>query len=90
VDLQDEYLLDQLEALARRLDVVVRYERLSGEETSGAGGLCRLKGRPVVIIHAQAATPVKIRILAESLKQFPLNGLYLKPALRKLLEGPEE
>jgi hypothetical protein len=88
--LKEEHLLDLLEALAQRLDIWVRYEMLSGEEPSGAGGLCWVKGRPVVIIHAQAAIPVKIRILAESLKQFPLHGFYLKPALRELLEGPEE
>ncbi|MBI5582630.1 MAG: hypothetical protein HY892_02290 [Deltaproteobacteria bacterium] len=86
--MKDEYLLDQLEALAQRLGISVRYEMLSGEEASGAGGLCRVKGRPVVIIHTQAATHVKIRILIESLKQFPLDDFYLKPALRELLEGP--
>jgi hypothetical protein len=85
--MKDEYLLDQLEVLAQRLGVAVRYEMLSGEESSGAGGLCRVKGNPVVIIHAQAAVDVKIRILAESLKRFPLDDLYLKPALRELLEG---
>lgn len=89
MELQDEYLLDQLEALAQRLGVAVRYETLSGEETAGAGGLCRVKGKPVVIIHARAPISVKIRILAESLKRFPLDELYIKPALRKLLEGPE-
>lgn len=88
--MKDEYLLDQLEALAQRLGIPVRYEMLSGDESSGAGGLCRVKGCPVVIIHARAALEVKIHILVQSLKQFPLDDLYLKPALRELLEGPEE
>jgi hypothetical protein len=88
--LKEEHLLDLLEALAQRLDIWVRYEMLSGEEPSGAGGLCWVKGRPVVIIHAQAALEVKIRILVQSLKQFPLDDLYLKPALRELLKGPED
>jgi hypothetical protein len=87
VDLQDEYLLDQLEALAQRLGIPVRYETLSGEEASGAGGLCRVKGRPMVIIHIQAPLEVKVRILADSLKRFPLDDLYVKPAIREFLEG---
>jgi hypothetical protein len=88
--LEDEILLHQLEELANRLGIAVRHEPVSVEESSGAGGLCRLKGKYVLIIHSQASVQEKVRLFIDALKQFPLSGIYIKPALRELLEGPEE
>ena len=88
--LNDEYLLNQLEELAGRLEIAVRYENLNAEESTGAGGLCRLKGKYVLIIHSQAMVKEKVRILTEALKQFPINDLYVKPIIRRLLEGHQE
>ena len=42
--MSDEFLLDQLEELAKKLGIKVRYENFTLEESSGAGGLCRWKG----------------------------------------------
>jgi hypothetical protein len=88
--LDDEYLLNQLEELAGRLEIRIRYENLNAEESTGAGGLCRLKGKYVLIIHSQTAVKEKVQILTEALRQFPINDLYVKPIIRKLLEGNQE
>lgn len=88
--LDDEYLLNQLEELAGRLGIAIRYENLNAEESTGAGGLCRLKGKYVLIIHSQTTAKEKVRIITESLKQFPISDLYVKPIIRKLLEGHQE
>ena len=88
--LDDELLLNQLEELAGRLEITVRYENLNAEESTGAGGLCRLKGKYVLIIHSQTTVKEKVRILTEALRQFPINDLYVKPIIRKLLEGNQE
>lgn len=88
--MNDDFLLNQLEELAGRLEIAVRYENLNAEESTGAGGLCRLKGKYVLIIHSQTAAKEKVRILTEALKQFPINDLYVKPIIRKLLEGNQE
>jgi hypothetical protein len=81
----DEVLLDQLEELANRLGINVRYEKVILEESSSAGGLCRWKGEYVLIIHAQAPLKEKIQVLTEVLKRFPLGDIYIRPVIREML-----
>jgi hypothetical protein len=81
----NEFLLDQLEDLANRLEIKVRYENVNLEESSSVGGLCRLKGEYVLIIHAQAPVKEKIEVLTEVLKRFPLGDIYIRPVIRELL-----
>ena len=88
--MNDDHLLNQLEELAGRLEIAIRYEPVNAEETSISGGLCRLKGKYVLIIHSQSTVKEKIRILVEALRQFPLNDIYVKPVIRELLEGSKE
>ena len=83
--MSDEFLLDQLEDLANRLGIKVRYENVNLEESSSVGGLCRLKGEYVLIIHAQAPVKEKIEVLTEVLKRFPLGDIYIRPVIRELL-----
>jgi len=86
----DDFILNQLEELAGKLEITIRYENVNVEESSTVGGLCRLKGKYVLIIHSQATGKEKIRILTEALRQFPLTDIYLKPNIRQLLEGSQE
>jgi hypothetical protein len=81
----DEFLLDQLEELADKLGIKVRYESVNLEESSSAGGLCRLKGEYVLIIQAQAPVKEKIQVMTEVLKRFPLGDIYIRPVIRELL-----
>ena len=83
--MSDEFFLDQLEDLANRLGIKVRYENVNLEESSSVGGLCRLKGEYVLIIHAQAPVKEKIEVLTEVLKRFPLGDIYIRPVIRELL-----
>jgi len=76
-----------LEVLAGQLGITLRYEPVNVEDSSSNGGLCRIKGHYVLIIHSQASDKEKIRLLTEALRLFPLNDIYLKPALRELLES---
>lgn len=85
--MSDEYFLDQLEALANKLGIKVRYENVKLEESSSAGGLCRLKGEYVLIIHAPATVKEKIQVLTEVLRRFPLGDIYIRPVIRELLDG---
>jgi hypothetical protein len=83
-------LLNQLEDLAARLGIKVRYEHLNLEETSGVGGLCLLRGEYVLIIQAQASVQDKVQVLIEVVKRFPLGDLYIRPVLRELLGESQE
>lgn len=85
--MNDELILNQLEELADRLGIEIRYENVTGDEAPGVGGLCRLKGATVLIIHSQAPLRDKIELLIEVLKRFPIGDLYIRPVIRELLEG---
>jgi hypothetical protein len=83
--LNDEALLNQLEELAERMAIAVRYEN-----SPGSGGLCRLQGEYVLIVHSRATVREKIRIVTKALRQFDFSEIYVIPALRELLERSGE
>jgi hypothetical protein len=85
--LDENTLLGQLEELARSLGIEIRYEILKREGLSSAGGLCRLKGQYLLIIHSKAPVPEKIEGLARAVKRFDLAQLYLRPGLREFLDS---
>lgn len=85
----DDYTtLMRLEELADKLGVPIRYEAIKTEEELPAspGGLCRLQGRLLIIVDSRVPVKSKIRVLADALKRFDLDGVYVLPALRELLE----
>jgi hypothetical protein len=86
----DEFLLDQLEELANKLGIKVLYEKVTLEDSSSAGGLCRWKGEYVLIIDALAPLKEKIQVLTEVLKRFPLGDIYIRPVIRELLGESKE
>jgi hypothetical protein len=85
--LDENTLLGQLEELARALAIEVRYEPLKREGAFATGGLCRLRGQYLLIVHSKASVPDKIDALASALKRFDLSQLYLKPGLREFLDS---
>jgi hypothetical protein len=87
---KDELVLSQLEGLAYKLGIAIRYDKVIRDESSGRGGLCRIQGDYVLFIDSQATTKEKIRVSIEALKQFNLADIHIKPAIRDLLEGSKE
>jgi len=82
----DHIALDQLEALADGLGIEIRYEKIPQDDVTIAGGRYRLKGKNVVVIDSRATTKDRVRILVQALKPFDLADVYIRPALRELLE----
>ena len=85
----DEHtIIDQLEELAERFAIQIRYEPIKQDEdlVRVVGGLCLLRGEYVLIIDSKAAIRDKIRTFAEALRHFDLDQIYIKPALRELIE----
>jgi hypothetical protein len=78
-------ILAELEKLAKRLGVVVRFEAFDAK-TAAKGGLCLLRGSPFVVIDAGLPMLDKIGILSEALSTFDLEAIYLPPVLRSRLE----
>jgi hypothetical protein len=84
--LDETVLLSHLEALAHTLGIQIRYESIESETTFPSGGLCRIRDKPVIIVNMKAPVGEKIQTLTQALRRFDLSNIYLKPALRDLLE----
>jgi hypothetical protein len=76
----DEHtIIDQLEELAERFGLKIRYEPIKQDEdlVRVVGGLCLLRGEYVLIIDSKAAMGDKIRTFAEALWAFrPRSDLF--------------
>jgi hypothetical protein len=89
ISMDDYTALSQLEGLADKLEIPIRYEKIE-DELTGMGGLCRIEGNYILIIHSKATVKEKIQILIEGLRRFDLGDIYVRPALRELLEEYEK
>jgi hypothetical protein len=85
---KDELLLSQLETLAHELGITIRHFKFIRDESSGRGGLCRIKGKYVLFIDSQAPTKEKIGVTIDALRQFDLGDIQVEPFIRELLKGP--
>jgi hypothetical protein len=83
--LDGKTILGQLEELARRLEIKVRYEPIRGEGPFYMGGLCRVRGENILIINSKATMRDKIQALVRAVKQFDISQIYMRPALREFL-----
>jgi hypothetical protein len=88
--LDENTLLHQLEELAESLNVEVRYETFKGEGAFSPGGLCKLKGKYLLIINSKAGVREKAEAIAGALKGFDLSQVYLRPGLREFLDALAE
>jgi Zn-dependent peptidase ImmA (M78 family) len=86
--MDDRSLIDLLEELAEKLGVKIRYEAIRQDEDAVhvAGGLCLLRGEYVLIVNSRDTAKERIHTLAKALKHFDLDQVYLRPALRELLD----
>lgn len=88
--MEDDLLLLYLEELALSLEIQVRHEALDDEIAFCSGGLCRIKGKNVLIVNRRAATAEKVKAVGKALKRFDLSGVYIKPAVREFLDSGED
>ncbi|MDZ7262617.1 MAG: hypothetical protein ONB05_11000 [candidate division KSB1 bacterium] len=79
--MEEETILQQLEQLVQTLAIELRYEKGDFE-----GGLCRVNNHRVFIINATLPIHKKIKLLAGELGSLDLNQVFIRPALRKIIE----
>ena len=86
--MDEQFIIDQLEELAERFGIQIRYEPIKQDEdlVKLVGGLCLLRGEYVLIIDSKATTQDRIRTLAEAVKHFDIDGIYIRPVVRELLD----
>jgi hypothetical protein len=88
-NMDDYVIIEQLEELAKGFGIQFRYESISFEDETinVVGGLCRWRGKPLLIINSKATEKDKIKIFVQALKCFDLDQIYIKPVIRELLGG---
>jgi len=80
-------ILQNLEAIAEKLDIKVSYENLRKKHVFSKGGMYRLKEDKAVVIDSNLNLSEKIDVLADALSQFDLEDIYMPPAVRKIITG---
>jgi uncharacterized protein (DUF111 family) len=85
IGMDEEEIIEQLEDLAQRLGIKVRYEELKKEGVFSPGGLCRVKDEDILIVNSKASVQDKMQVLAKAVTSFDLGGVYMRPGLREFL-----
>jgi hypothetical protein len=86
--LDDGVLLNQLEELAGKLGIEIRYGNIPGEDSHRMGGLCRVQGKYVLIIHSRLTVKEKTGVITKTLKGFEMDDVFVIPVIRELLDKP--
>ncbi|MGD2063551.1 MAG: hypothetical protein PVF51_08235 [Nitrospirota bacterium] len=75
-------LQEELQQVATRLGVTVRYER-----ANFTGGSCTLHGEALIIVNSKLTLREKVRALAKEVSRLPLDDVFIRPEVRRHLEG---
>jgi hypothetical protein len=87
VSRRDEALCEELKEVARRLGVQVREEILLREVGYHVrSGACRVRGEDVIFVDRNLPIAERVQVLLDGLAGRDVEGFYLSPALRRLLE----
>lgn len=78
-------LFRELENLAERFEITVRYYRFVDSDIDIKSGLCNIKGRPFLFVEESATIEERIDIFVHCLVNFDLQRVFIKPALRDYL-----
>jgi hypothetical protein len=79
-------LMEELLRVAERLGLEVRVEPFATAPVR-AGGLCWVQGRQLVLVDENAPIAQRASALAEALSAIDLEGLYVAPEARRLVEA---
>ena len=84
--MEPEKIYQHLENIAERIGIPIRYDDLSVSGFPTKSGLCTVKGKTIYIMDASHNVDRKINLLAQCLRNMDLEGIYVLPALRSLLD----
>jgi hypothetical protein len=83
-----EQLCEELKTLAERVGLKVREEPLLREVGYHArSGRCLVRGEEVLFVDRSLPVGDRVEVLIGELRHRNLHGVYVSPALRRLLEG---
>jgi len=76
-----EEILKELEELAARSGISIRYEKGDFE-----GGFCVLKAERMIVINKRLVSARRASVLAQGMAEVGIEEFYLKPAIRAYIE----
>jgi hypothetical protein len=82
----DEMLLQELEGVAEKLDIIIARVDLEGRP----GGLCVVKRERRFILDKRLDVKSSVEVLSKAFSRLPLDDVYLKPAVRDAIEFQDE
>ena len=88
--MKPDQLYQELISLAERLQVTVSEQNLKTSGVKVKSGFCKVRGQDMVVMDKHKSIHDKIRLLATQLAAIPHDDLYIKPAVRELLEKYRE
>ncbi len=88
--MEEKRLLQELEEIAEKLSIAVQYDDLLGMDFNVKGGLCKLRGKNVIILDRRTPPRERIDLLARALSQFDLSSISMKPYVRLVIGDGSE
>ena len=79
--MKTQSILEGFENLIENLSIDLRYEK-----GDFSGGLCHMPDKSIFIINDKLPIENKIKLIASELRMMELNHIYIRPALRKIIE----
>ena len=74
-------IIEELRGVAHRLGIEVR-----AEPGNFRGGRCVVEGEEIIMLNENDLPETQLVVLAEALREAPLDTIYLKPTVRRALE----
>ncbi len=87
--MKPEQIYQELIDLAERLEITVSEQNLRKTGVKAKSGLCKVKGKYLFIMDKHKSIHKKIDLLSENLATIPHDNVYIKPAVRELLDKVE-
>ncbi|CCQ92067.1 hypothetical protein NITGR_950025 [Nitrospina gracilis 3/211] len=82
--------LDDLHAVAQKLNIEIQCTRLDETEYPVASGHCKVHGRDLIVLDKTLSPVQHIEIILNVLKSFDLETIYVPGWIREKLGGPDQ
>ena len=85
--MKPEQTYQNLKELAEKLGVVVSEQNLRSTGIKVKSGLCKVKGKTIIIMDKKLSLQDKNEVLASCLSKLPHEDIFIVPALRDFLDS---
>jgi len=82
-----EQCYSQLKTILEKFDITVSEQNLANPVVKVQSGFCKVRGKSVYILDKRLPVRMRCLQLASFLKQLPLDGIYVMPAVREYIEN---